>query len=308
MEEQEGEKKKMKIDYCIKEFIVDCQIRSYTPRTIRSYKNRLGQFKDFCDGINVSDMDDVNPAVVKAYSKSFMDRGCKATTVNGALKVLRTFLNYCVEEEYSNFDLRKIKYLREEKPVIKAFNRKQVNMLLQACRGNTFLDIRDLCIITLWLETGIRCLESCHLKPEHIHDEYIEVVNGKNQKSRVISISPHLKKAMLRYDRVRDSYFYGKGVHPEDYYFLSYRGKMMTVASMEFMLKKRGEGIEGVRVSPHTCRHTCAHAMLKAGVDIYTVSRMLGHENIQITSIYLRGLQDDEILKMAKQTSTLSCL
>ena len=56
-----------------------------------------------------------------------------------------------------------------------------------------------------------------------------------------------------------------------------------------------GDGIDGIRVSPHTCRHFFAQQQVKMGTDLYTISRLLGHENIGITQTYLNSLRDSDI-------------
>ena len=51
-----------------------------------------------------------------------------------------------------------------------------------------------------------------------------------------------------------------------------------------------------MRVSPHTCRHTFAQMQLKNGLDLYSVSRLMGHVNIMITQRYLLGIKDKDIV------------
>ena len=79
----------------------------------------------------------------------------------------------------------------------------------------------------------------------------------------------------------------------------------LTDGAVEYVLRKRGVGIEGVRVSPHTCRHFFAQQQVKMGTDLYTISRLLGHENIGITQTYLNSLRDQEVIEIAKQKSVL---
>jgi integrase/recombinase XerD len=105
---------------------------------------------------------------------------------------------------------------------------------------------------------------------------------------------------------MKESYFAYR--HREEYYFLSYTGRMLTNSGMEHMMKRRGKGIEGIRVSPHTCRHFFAQQQIKMGTDLYTISRLLGHESISITQIYLNSLRDEDVLKIARQASTLSSI
>ena len=73
-------------------------------------------------------------------------------------------------------------------------------------------------------------------------------------------------------------------------------------------MKKYGSGIEGIRASPHTCRHFFAQQQIKMGTDLYTISRLLGHENIQITQTYLNSLRDRDVIEIAKNKSVLMSL
>ena len=94
----------------------------------------------------------------------------------------------------------------------------------------------------------------------------------------------------------------------QNYFFLSYRGKAMTQESVSKMMKQTAAAVnvrKDIRVSPHTCRHTFAHLQLKNGLDIYSLSRLLGHEHIGITQKYLNGIRDDEVLVAARQTGGL---
>jgi len=74
------------------------------------------------------------------------------------------------------------------------------------------------------------------------------------------------------------------------------------------LLKIAGKGCDvatDIRVSAHTFRHTYAQYQLKAGLDLYSLSRLLGHENISITQTYLNGMKDTDVLQQAQKTSPL---
>ena len=91
----------------------------------------------------------------------------------------------------------------------------------------------------------------------------------------------------------------------DDYYFLSNHGRQLTNSAVENIVKRYGSDIKGVRVSPHTCRHFYAQQQVKMGTDLYTISRLLGHENVQITQTYLNSLRDADVIQIAKQKSVL---
>ena len=77
------------------------------------------------------------------------------------------------------------------------------------------------------------------------------------------------------------------------------------------MLKKTAKAVgvsSEIRVSPHTCRHTFAHLSLKNGIDLYTLSRLLGHENVSITQRYLEGIKDESVLSIARKAGVLANL
>ena len=164
------------------------------------------------------------------------------------------------------------------------------------------MSLRDTAILTMFFETGIRCWELCCIKPEDIHDDYI-IINGKNHKQRVVPITPVLKKAMLKYEDCKEQHFELRST--DAFFFLSFHGRQLTNCAVEHVIKRHGEGIEEVRVSPHTCCHFYAQQQVKMGTDLYTISRLLGHENIGITQTYLNSLKDRDIISIAKQKSVL---
>ena len=295
----------MKIKAAIKDWLVECEIRKYTPKTLRGYRINLNIFLRVCEEeMEIDDMEEITMATIKKFTQIMIKRGHKGTYVNGLLKTAKSFIQYIYEEYGEGFNTRgkKFTWVKEERPIIKPFKSKDVRLILDNCRGADFLSIRDTAIVTLLIETGVRCWELCCITPADVHEDYI-IIQGKNHKQRAIPITPVLKKALLRYERAKESYFAFKSI--ESYYFLSITGRQLTNSGMEHMIRRRGKGVEGVRVSPHTFRHTFSQMQLKMGTDLYSLSRLLGHESVSITQIYLRSLEDADIVKMAKQNSVL---
>lgn len=208
----------MKLEAAIKEYLIEIEIRKYTPKTIRGYKSNLYLFLHFIQK-DTPEIDDLTLADVRRFTKYMVDRGNKGTYINGILKTLKSFIQYCYEEGYGGFNTKKsFKWCKEEKPVILAYKPKDVRSMLKECGGSGYYDIRDKTIITMFIETGIRNSELCNIKPEDIHNDFI-LINGKNHKQRVVPVTPILKKAMVKYDREKEKYFAIRQV--ENYYFLS---------------------------------------------------------------------------------------
>ena len=277
------------------------------PKTIRSYRNNLNLFLRFCEKeAKISEIEDVSLAVVRRFSLYLSGKGKKGSYINGLLKVAKAFIQYCYEEGYGGFNTKKnFKWCKQDKAVIMAFDPVDVRSMLQSCRGYDFLHVRDKAILTILFETGIRCWELCCIQKSDIHEDFI-IIQGKNHKQRVVPITPILRKALTKYDAVTEDYFILK--NREDYYFLSVHGRQLTNSAVEHIVKRYGEGIEGIRTSPHTCRHFFAQQQIKMGTDLYTISRLLGHENIQITQTYLNSLRDRDVIEIAKSKSVLMSL
>lgn len=294
----------MKISVAKREYFTEIEVRKFTLKTIKSYRNNLNLFLRFCEEeAGISEVEELTLSVVRQFSLYMSGKGKKGSYINGLLKVAKAFIQYCYDEGYGGFNTRKnFKWCKQDKAVIMAFKPSDVRRMLQSCKGYDFLQVRDTAVLTALFETGIRCWELCCIQKKDIHEDFI-IINGKNHKQRVVPITPVLRKAMMKYESCAADYFALKNV--DDYYFLSFHGRQLTNSAVEHIIKRHGEGIEGVRVSPHTCRHFFAQQQVKMGTDLYTISRLLGHENIQITQTYLNSLRNEDIIKMAKQKSVL---
>ena len=294
----------MKISVAKREYLVEIEVRKFTPRTIKSYRNNLNLFLRFCEEeAGITEIEELTLSVVRQFSTYMSSKGKKGSYINGLLKVAKAFIQYCYDEGYGGFNTKKnFKWCKQDKAVIMAFKPSDVRRMMQSCKGGDFLQIRDAAVLTMFFETGIRCLELCCIQKKDIHEDFI-IINGKNHKQRVVPITPVLRKALMKYDAAADNYFYLKNI--DDYYFLSFHGRQLTNSAVEHIVKRHGTGIDGIRVSPHTCRHFYAQQHIKMGTDLYTISRLLGHENIQITQTYLNSLRDDDVINISKQRSVL---
>lgn len=291
----------------MQEFEFHLQTKNYSPRTIKSYRNNNKRFIAYLSTNNVTKLHQVNPKHIKFYINQLIMLGRQASYCNGILKCIRAFFNYCLEEEYINTNpCDKVNWVKEPKCIISTFNDKEIRSMLNAYQGHTFMDIRNKLIIALLVDTGIRNLELCNINTLDVRDRVIHI-HGKGNKERVVPISPMLKKLIIKYNRVRSIYIQDKLV-TTDSYLLSQTGNRLTIEAIERVVRKCGEKAKirnNIRCSPHTIRHYYAQVMLRGGLDIYSLSRLLGHEDISITKRYLQGIQDDTIIELATNTSPL---
>lgn len=147
-----------------------------------------------------------------------------------------------------------------------------------------YLNARNELIIALFIDTGIRNLELCTIRKCDINETFI-LIHRKGNKDRYVPITPFLNKSLIKFDRIREQYLRDK-FRVDDYYFLSLTCRQLTVEAIERIVKDAGKkaGVrDEIRCSPHTFRHFFAQKQLMNGLDVYSLSRILGHENISIT-------------------------
>lgn len=293
----------------LKEFIFECRMRKLSERTIKGYKNNNLRFFQFIEKeYQVTELEDTYPQAIKGYIAYLSLLGRKETYINGIIKTMKAYFTYVMNEGYLRKNpMDKIKFQKEAIPLITTFNDDEVIRMIKYFNGTKFLDVRNKLLMTLLFDTGLRNSEICNLKVTDIRDAYI-FVDGKGKKQRAVPISPILNKQLIKYNRVRGLYIKDKFAYQTEYYLLSQKGKKLTVEAIERIVKDCGEACKvrkDIRISPHTCRHYFAQAQLKNGCDLYTLSRLLGHTNPNITKIYLRSMNDDDLLKLAVGTSPL---
>ena len=109
----------MNIENAIKDYLIEIEIRKYTPKTIKGHRTSLNLFLCFCEGeMHISDMEKATSAVVKKYAGYMSQNGRKGTYVNGLLKSLKSFAQYCYEEGSDGFNAKhNFKWCKEEKTV-----------------------------------------------------------------------------------------------------------------------------------------------------------------------------------------------
>lgn len=294
----------------LEEFILELQIQNYSPRTIKSYKNNNLLMFTFIDKeFNLKEIEKVKPVHIKAYIKFLQSKGNKTIYINGLIKCFRAFFKYAVQEEVIKINLMlNIGWLKDKKTLINAFTDGEVEKMMKVYTGSDYLVIRNKAIMGFLFDTGIRCLELCSVKNIDVKENNLLIKNGKGNKQRIVAISPYVKKLILRYVKCRDSRFKDRVIDSETPFFLSYRFKALTVEGIERVVKvcgKKANIRKDLRCSPHTCRHYFAQAQLRNGLDVYSISRLLGHENISITKRYLQSIKDGDIVEMSVRTSPL---
>ena len=216
----------------------------------------------------------------------------KPTTRSRKVSAIKSFFNF-VTLKNKLLDLNPV--IELETPKIPKRLPKYLNLdesisLLQSVSGD--FKERDFCILTLFLNCGLRLSELVNINMYSIRDNILTVV-GKGDKERSIYLNDACQKALKRYIAVRPT----DNLKDRDALFISKRGTRISRRMVEVMVKKYiiSAGLDPRKYSPHKLRHTAATLMHKyGGVDIRALQQVLGHESISTTEIYTH-VDSDEV-------------
>ncbi len=269
------------------QFLTSRRVLGLSPTSIRSYADVLHYLEThgFPTRLDTLTVDDI-----EKYIAYLLDGGMKPVTVNGKLRTLKAMLGYAFTRGIlPNNPMRRVKFLRHERTIIKAFDRTQIRKIIQTCDDGTFVGVREAALVYMMLDTGCRISELLGLRMGDIDaPHHRATVMGKGRKPRVVYYTHMTANAL-------ESYLENRGTLPHDIVFVSETNAPAKVRTVQDRLHDVGirAGITGVRMSPHTFRHTFAKMYIQNGGDIFTLQKMLGHTTLDMVRKYVEMFGDD---------------
>ena len=260
---------------------------------------------DFVAGITLHDLYDylswLSQERVRFQHSRDSEYGISARSRARKIASIRSFYNYLTtkthqlrENPVKDLDTPKLRkelprYLTEEESV----------QLLSSVGGDNAE--RDYCILTLFLNCGLRISELIGLNLSDIRGETVRVL-GKGGKVRILYLNGACQEAIRRYLEVRRPITGRDG----NALFLTSRNARISRSAVHAMVKRRLEaaGLDSSLYSSHKLRHTAATLMLENGVDVRAVQEVLGHEHLNTTELYTHI--SDESLRVAARANPLS--
>lgn len=293
----------------LEEYLADCEAKGQTIKTLKNKRQEIFQFLRFLEEKRATTkLSQLDIYSMKAYRTHKDKKGLQPQSIVSMWKMIRAWNSWLVEEGYMEENIaRKVKLPKVPTKIMKGFNDKDIINMIDAFSYDSYLEARNKAIIAMFADTGIRSIELRRLKESDVNiKEGKIIVYGKGNKERLVFISPALKKILIRYNRLRSDYIKDK-INLPDIYFLSYKKREISHVALDNIIKEAGKraNVEGKRVSPHTFRHYYSVKALLQGMDIYHLSRLLGHTEIQTTQRYLKTLEDEGLLDKAISTSPL---
>lgn len=277
----------MLVKFAFQDFLQDRKFKNTTKSSIQNYKVLLGGFIEYCQRIDILNVEDITSNHVKGFLIECQEKGNGASTLNTKLSRIRTFLNYMVEEKMVNKNVaHKVKAVKEDVK-IHVFNDEQVNQMLGYYRGlrrreKSYFAYRGYMLILTFLGTGIRRTEATNLKWSDVDFTNLTLaVFGKRRKRELVFLTEKLAKELLLYRTFCEKHF-GK---LSEYVFVKRDNEqlMPNAVMLIFANLQKKMNFTDVRVSPHTFCHRVA----MSGMSAFAIQKMMRHENIAVTMRYV---------------------
>jgi len=260
-----------------KMMLEELEHRNYAQTTISSYIRTIEDFARYFR----RPPDQLTPEHIREYQAYlFRERKLAASTVTQRLAALRFFYTRTIKKAWSVADTP---YPKKTRHLPSILSPEEVAHLIDSSQTR----FHRVVLMTLY-GTGVRRAELTRLQIPDIDSRrmVIHIRGGKGRKDRDVMLSPKLLDALRVYWRglkhkPTNWLFPGNRWHTASYPVTT---KVLWSACQQAAERA---GLEHKHIHPHTLRHCFATHLLEAGADLRTIQMLLGHRDLEETTIYL---------------------
>jgi site-specific recombinase XerD len=290
-------------------------------KTVSWYNHVLHRLSDFLKDNGYSELlQDLDLELIRTYILHLQKRqryaghpyisqqnaGLSAVTIENYVRALRAFFNWLYREGYTEEPvLARLKPPKYPKKLVEPLTDVEIAAIFSAMDPNTSAGARDICLVTLLLDTGLRSNEATTLKLKDVHLEegYLKVM-GKGQKERIVPFGSASQKSLMKYL----FHFRADPAHPGvENFFLSLEGNPVTNNALQLIMKRLGEKSGVNRLHAHLLRHTFAVNYLVNGGDLFTLQQILGHTTLEMVRRYV-NLANTHVMTQHKRFSPVDTM
>jgi integrase/recombinase XerD len=258
-----------------KRMLEELQRRNYSPTTARAYLYAVEEFARYFR----KSPDKLNQEQLRQYQLHLLhDRKLTVGTIVGRIAALRFFFVRVLHRPYRQIDLI---YPKRPERLPTVLSQEEVARLIDSAKN-----LLDYAMVMTLYATGMRRAELCRLKVEDVDSErmIIHIRQGKGNRDRDVPLTPKLLKTLREYWR---------WMKPKTYLFPgtfhNWRADKPITPKCVWSAVQDAAKRAGIkkRVSPHTMRHSWATHLLENGADLRTIQLLLGHAELEATTVYL---------------------
>lgn len=252
--------------------------RRLSPHTVMAYRNDLGQFVHFCDGLGLTRWAEVDRKVVRQYLSVLDDRSYSRRSIARKASAVRSFLADQVKKgELKHNAAAEVARPKLPERLPRALPSRVVAEILDSLPAATPIDLRDRAIIELLYSSGLRVSEVASLSVDDVGGDLL-TVTGKGGKARAVPVGRPARRAIADWiERGRGQL---AGADATTSLWVGARGGPLDTRGIRRVVRTRAATF------PHALRHSFATHLLEGGADLRAVQELLGHSDLATTQIY----------------------
>jgi integrase/recombinase XerC len=257
--------------------------RNLATKTQDTYRQSLDQLTAWLEADGAMGVDEVRKRHVEDFIAHLVETR-SASTASVRYRALQQFFAWCVDEgELDESPMVKMRPPVVPEQPVAVLDAGQLKALFATCSGTEFGDRRDIAILRLFVDTGMRLAELTRLTLDDVDlDDQIALVVGKGRRPRACPFGAKTTQALDRYVRTRRSH---KLAHRPELWLGPANRQPMTDNGIAQMVRRRGRQA-GLVLHPHALRHSFAHAWLAAGGNEGDLMRLAGWKSRQMLNRY----------------------
>ncbi len=261
--------------------------------TVKFYHDKLQNFFRYCEAQALNQIDQITPDFIRGFLLWLEEHGHTPGGRHAHYRALRAFLYFYEDEaEPENWrnPIKKTRAPKVPSEPLEPVSWDTIDKLLRTCQGGTFTDYRDAAILLVLFDTGVRAGELLSIDLHDLNQVRGDILirKGKGGKPRTVFMGKKTRRAVRRYLKRRDDDNPALWVtHPRS------GSERLSYDGLRTMLRRRAELANIPAPTAHDFRRAFALAMLRQGVDIFTLAKLMGHEGIDVLKRYLKQTTQD---------------
>jgi len=278
------------------------RLRGTSPHTIHSYRDSMVLLLRFLSQhlskpATALDLADLSPPAILAFlSYLERERNNSVATRNVRLSAIHAFFRFVATRNPQHLDLAQrilgIPFKRAPQRAIDYLEYDEIDAVLKAINRSTPQGSRDYALLSTMFNTGGRVQEIADLRIRDLQltRPFQIRLFGKGRKERYCPLWPQTATVLRAFCQQRNL-----DLRSESHVFLNHRGQPLTRFGIRHILARclgvawsKAPNLRKKRLHPHSLRHSTAVALLKSGVDLSTISHLLGHASPTTTNRYAR--------------------
>lgn len=262
-------------------------IRGVSPDTIKRYRQNVSYFLKFTEIECIQEV--TQGKVLSFFMYGRVERNWKPTTYRTFHMSLLVFFRWCVRHGHLEMNhAEPIELPRMERTLPKGLSKLDAEKLLEVVYNypytSEFQRFRNHAIFATFIFSGLRRSELINLRftDVDVENRTIFVSKGKGNKDRYVPMCSTLAQILDRYVMERTK----EKKTCSEFFTSSVRNTGLRLGGLLHIVKAIKKA-SGIKFGCHALRHTFATLMLEGGCDIFSLSKMLGHSDIRITTVYM---------------------